>query len=229
MVKLSSRRRSALDDPEEVLNLAQRWLETAKRQWKWLLLGAAAVSAVLAIWGVHRGMQIAREDRAAAALVQERAKFGPGATNAEAAKALKDLADKYPGTKAAYEAELMRANLLYRLKNYGEAAAAFETLLKGDDPLWNTLVSESLSYCYEGLGEFKKAAALLKSVEEESTGAFRREVAQRLALLYEKVGEPQEAAVYWRQLLDPAPGQGLTAYFREKAAAAEARGEAPKK
>ena len=54
------------------------------------------------------------------------------------------------------------------MKNYAEAAKAYEALLKSGDPDWNALIDESLSYCYEGLGDFKKAAATLKAVEEEA-------------------------------------------------------------
>ncbi len=227
MAKFSSRRRAVLEDPEEVLNLAQRWLEPVKRQWKWLLLGAVVIAAAWAAWGINRGMEASRENRAADALVQMRPKLSEA--NAATAKALKELVDKYPGTKAAHEAELLRANLLYEMKDYGQAARAYESLLQGRDPGWNTLVSESLSYCYEGLGDFKKAAAALKPVAEDSTGAFQAEVMQRLAMLSEKAGDPREAALYWRKLLDLSPNAALMAYLQEKAAAAEAKAAAPKK
>jgi lipopolysaccharide biosynthesis regulator YciM len=223
MAKLTSRRRSVLEDPEEVLNLAQRWLESVKRQWKWLLLGTAVIAVALSAWGVNARMQAAKEDRGATALVQLRAKFPADATNAEAAKALQALVSQYAGTKAAEEAELQRGNLLYRMKNYADAAKSYEALLQNGDPAWNTLVSESLSYCYEGMGEFKKAAAVLQSVAEQSTGHLHTEVLQRLALLYEKAGEPQEALVYWRKLLELKPAPALQAYLQEKLAAAEAK------
>jgi lipopolysaccharide biosynthesis regulator YciM len=221
MAKFSSRRRVVLEDPEDVLNLAQRWLEPVKRQWKWLLLGVAVVAAAWGAWTLNGWRQAAREDRAVAALVQMRPKVSEA--NAANAQALKELVDKYPGTKAAYEAELLRADLLYRMKDYAGAARSYESLRQGKDPGWNTLVAESLSYCYEGLGDFKKAAATLKPVAENSTGAFHAEVLQHLALLLEKAGDPKEAAVYWRKLLDLSPSPALVAYLKEKAAAAEAK------
>lgn len=229
MAKFSSRRWSVLEDPEEVLNLAQRWLEYAKRQWKWLLAGAVVLVVALAVLSVKSQIQAAREDRAANALVGWRTKFAAPEANAEATKALQELVKQYTGTKAAVEAELLRANLLYRMKNYAEAAKAYESLLKQGDPGWNTLISESLSYCYEGLGQFNQAAAALKPVAEGSTGAFKGEVTQHLALLYEKAGDHQEAAVNWRKLLEQSPNPGMMAYLKEKAAAAEARAGAPKK
>ena len=229
MTKFSSRRRTVLEDPEEVLNLAQRWLEAAKRQVKWLLLGTAVIVAVLAAWSVNRGLKASREDRATAALVQLRPQYAAAGANAEAAKALKELVEKYPGTKAAYEAELQRANLLYRLQNYAEAAKSYEALLKQSDPAWTPLISESLSYCYEGMGDFPKALATLQPVEDQSAGALRGEVMQRLALLAEKAGDHQAAAAYWRKLLDLKPTPAMMAYLQEKAAVAEAQAQAPQK
>jgi tetratricopeptide (TPR) repeat protein len=119
----------------------------------------------------------------------------------------------------------MRANLLYGLRQYGEAAKAYESLLDGRDPGWDTLVNESLSYCYEGMGDFKKAAGVLKPVAEQTSGRLQSEVRRRLALLYEQAQEPQEAAVYWRKLLDQPPDAALAPYFQEKLAAAEAAGK----
>jgi lipopolysaccharide biosynthesis regulator YciM len=229
MAKLSSRRRSVLEDPDEVLDLAQRGLEYLKSQWKWLLAAAVVVAAVLLAVNIRGRMQTARGNRAATALVEWRTQYAAPGANPEAAKALKELVKKYAGTKAAAEAELLRANILYHQKNYADAAQAYESLQKQSDPAWNTLISESLSYCYEGLGEFKKAAAALKPVEEASTGPFQGEVTQRLALLYDKAGNPAEAAVYWHKLLEKAPDQGMKAYFQERLAKAEAQAGPAKK
>jgi tetratricopeptide (TPR) repeat protein len=222
MAKYSSRRRVALEDPEEVLNLAQRWLEPAKRYWKPLLLGTGVIVVLLVAWGVHRQLQASREDRAAEALVQLRQKFPASAADAGAAGALKELAAKYQGTRAANEAQLLRANLLYKSQDYAEAAKAYEALAGSPDPGWNVLVAESLSYCFEALGDYRKAAAALKPVAEQSTGAFHSEVLQRLAMLSEKAGDPKEAAEYWRKLLKLSSNPGMSAYLQERIAAAEA-------
>jgi len=202
-------------------------LEKVKRQWKWLALGLGVLVAVWACWAINNQITERREDRAAAELVQMRPRLTEA--NPENAKALKELVAKYPGAKAAFEAELLRADLLYRMKNYAEAAGTYESLLQGRAPGWQALISESLSYCYEGMGDFKKAAAALRPVAEQSTGAFQGEVMQRLALLYEKAGDPKEAVVYWRKLLDLSPKPPLVAYLKEKVAAAEAQAAPPKK
>ena len=225
MAKLSVRRKSVLENPEEVLNLAQRLLEQVKRQGKWLALGLALVVAVLAAWYINAKMQERREEQALAALAQVRPKLAAPAANAESVKALEGITRDYAGTFGARDAQLLRANLLYKMKNYAEAAKAYESLLRGGDPGWDTLINESLSYCYEGLGDFKKAAATLKRVEEQASGPFKGVVTQRLALLLEQAGDYQEAAVYWKKLLDEGGNPAMKPYLDEKLAAAEAKGK----
>ncbi len=222
MAKLTSRRRSALDNPEEVLNLAQRLLERVKPYAKWLVLAGVVIAVGLGAWGVTARMQASRQEKAAAALASVTPKADLNAPDAAAAKALEKFVNEYAGTRAARDAQLTRANLLYRLAQYAEAAKAYESLLDGRDPGWDTLVNESLSYCYEGMGNFKKAAEVLKPVAEQSSGPLKGETMRRLAMLYEQAKEPKEAAVYWAKLLEQPPDPALVPYLREKLAAAEA-------
>jgi predicted negative regulator of RcsB-dependent stress response len=222
MAKLTSRRRSALDNPEEVLNLAQRLLEQLKPYAKWLVLAGVVIAVGLGAWGVNARMQAGRQEKAAAALAQVTPKADLRAPDAAAAKALEKFVKEYAGTPAAREAQLLRANLLYGLAQYGEAAKAYESLLDGREPGWDTLVNESLSYCYEGMGNFKKAAEVLKPLPEQVSGPLKNEVLRRLAILYGQAKEPKEAAVYWRKLLDNPPNAGAVPYLQEKLAAAEA-------
>lgn len=225
MAKLSARRKSVLEDPEKVLNLAQRLLEQVQRQGKWLALGLVVVVIALAAWYINAQMQERREERAATALEKVRPKLAAPDAGAEAAKALEQVTRDHAGTLGARDAQLLRANLLYKMKNYAEAAKAYETLLKGGDPGWNTLINESLSYCYEGLGDYKKAVAILKGVVAETSGNLKGEETRRLALLLEQTGDHQEAAVYWKKLLDEGRNPALQPYVKEKLAAAEAKGK----
>jgi predicted negative regulator of RcsB-dependent stress response len=225
MAKITPRRRSALDNPEEVLNLAQRLLERVKPYAKWLVLAGVVIAVGLGAWGVTARMQESRQEKAAAALAQVTPTADLKAPDAAAAKALEKFVNEYAGTRAARDAQLMRANLLYGLGQYAEAAKAYESLLDGREPGWDTLVNESLSYCYEGMGNFKKAAEVLKPVAEQSSDPLKSEVMRRLAMLYEQAKEPKEAAAYWAKLLDRPPDPALVPYLREKLAAAEAQGK----
>jgi lipopolysaccharide biosynthesis regulator YciM len=183
------------------------------------------IAVGLGAWGVNARLQEGREDKAVAALALVTPKADLKAPNVAAAQALEKFVNEHTGTRAAREAQLTRANLLYRLTQYGEAAKAYESLLDGRDPGWDTLVNESLSYCYAGMGNFKKAAEVLKPVAEQVSGPLKHEVMRRLAMLYEQAKEPKEAAVYWRKLLDQPPDAALVPYLQEKLAAAEAQGK----
>jgi predicted negative regulator of RcsB-dependent stress response len=222
MAKITSGRRSALDNPEEVLNMAQRLLERVRPYAKWLVLAGVVIAVGLSAWGINSMIKERRQEKAAAALALVTPKADLKAPDAAAAKALEKFVNEYAGTRAARDAQLVRANLLYGLGQYAEAAKAYESLLDGRDPGWDNLVNESLSYCYEGMGNFKKAAEVLKPVAEQSSAPLRSEVMRRLAMLYEQAKEPKEAAAYWAKLLDRPPDPDMVPYLREKLAAAEA-------
>jgi predicted negative regulator of RcsB-dependent stress response len=225
MARITSRRRVTLESPDEMLTQAQRLWEVVKPYAHWLAVVVVVSAVVLGLWSVNAWMKGNREAKAAAALVQVTPKADLNAPDPAAAAALEKFIKEYPGTGAAREAQLMRANLLYGLGQYPEAAKAYEALRDSRDPGWDALVNESLSYCYEGMGNFKKAAEVLKPVVEQTYGPLQGEVMQRLALLYEKAKEPKEAAVYWRKLLDQPGDAALMSYLREKLAAAEAQGK----
>jgi tetratricopeptide (TPR) repeat protein len=225
MAKITPRRKVALDNPAEVLTLAQRLGERLKPYATWLLVAGAAVVVALGAWGINARMQAGREAKAAEALQEVTPKVDLKVPAAETVPSLEKFIQEHPGTKAAREAQLLRANLLYRSQQYTQAAQAYEALLPGPDPGWAILVKESLSYCYEGMGDFQKAAATLKSVVDQVSGPWKSELTRRLAMLYDQAQEPREAAVYWRKLLDQPPNPALVPYIQERLAAAERRGK----
>ncbi len=222
MAKTTPRRRVMLDSPEGMRTLAQRLLEPVKPYAKWLVVGGVVIALGLGAWGINAGMQKRRDAKAAAAFASVTPKVDLQVPTADAAKVLGQFVQEYNGTRAGREAQLMLANLLYGLGQYAEAAKAYESLLDGRDPGWDLLVTESLSYCYEGLGNFKKAAEVLKPAAEQAYGPLKTEIMRRLAMLYDKAHEPKEAAVYWRKLLEKPPAPALVPYLQERLAAAEA-------
>jgi lipopolysaccharide biosynthesis regulator YciM len=221
MAKLTARRRRLPQDPEEVLTLAQRLVEVAKPYLKWAVLGALGLAVLLAAWGINARLKAGREERAAAALAQVAPRLAKADRDAENLKTLERVIKDYPGTPAAQEAGLFRAHLLYRMNRFAEAAAAYESLL-GQDPGWDLLIKESLSYCYEGQGEFRKAAAVLRPLNDKASGNFRSELLFRQARLLERAGDKKEAGDLWRQLLEHPPSPALVPYLREKVAATQA-------
>lgn len=218
MVKMASRRRSVLQDPEEVLNLAQRVLELLKRHLKWLVLGVGVLVLGLTVWGVSANLQMRREAGAAAVFEEVRPQLHRPQPSPEVLKTLDQVIREFPGTAASREAELYRANILYQTGKYAEAARAYETL-QGHVPDWAPLVSESLSYCYEAMGDYGKAAQALRPAAESASGPFQGEVRRRLAWLYEKAGNRPEAARWWQKLVEQPPDPSLVPYLQEKAAA----------
>lgn len=222
MAKPVFRKRSLVEEPPEILSLQLRLLQYLKDYWRWVTVGLVLLFVGLAAWGIMKQMQARRYEQAGAAM----AKIAPLLSKPESApatlKALDQLLKDHPGTPPALEAAIFRAHLLYQSKNYVEAAKAYEALRQSRAFGWDTLAAESLSYCYEAQGEFRKAAETLKPMVEKIPGPLQGEAYRRLALLLEQAGEVKEAGQYWQKLLEKSPDPSMLPYIKEKAAAAEA-------
>ena len=225
MAKITARHKSMLENPEEVLNLAQIWLEWLKRQWKWLALGLGVVVLVLAAWCINGRMAAGREAQAAAALARLRPQLAAPAAGAEAAKALEQVARDYAGTKAGRDATAAA----------GQPPVPDEELRRGRQGLCSPPAGRR-----PGLGrpDQRKPQLLLRRTGRlqegrrqpsrgwrTGLGSLKGEATQRLALVLEQAGDFKEAAVYWKKLLDEPGNPALPPYLKERLAAAEAKGK----
>ena len=222
MAKTGSRKRDFVEKPPEILTLQLRFLQYLKDYWQWFAAGLVVLLIGLAGWGIIVQLQARRAEKAGAAM----AKLNPLLSNPKSAdaalKGLDQILKEYPGTPSALEAAIFRAHLLYQTRKYAEAAKAYEALLHGPLSGWDPIIADSLSYCYEAQGEFRKAAQTLQTVVDNAPRPLQNEMYRRLAMLFEEAGAPKEAAQYWQKLLDQVPDPALLAYFKEKAAAAAA-------
>jgi lipopolysaccharide biosynthesis regulator YciM len=228
MAKPGSRKRSFIGEPLDISTLHLWLLDYLKDYWKWIAAVLAVVIISLGTWGITTQLRAHRAGQAEAAM----AKITPELSNPQAAgtalKALDQLLKDYPGTPTALVAAIFRAHLLYQTQKYGDAAKAYEALLQDHLPGWDPVIAESLSYCYEAQGDYRKAAQALQPVVEKATRPLQNEMYRRLAMLLEQAGEWKEAAQYWQKLLDKVPDPALLAYFREKAATAAAAAQKKK-
>lgn len=220
-------RRRVIQEPEEILSLAQRGVNVVKPYLKWLILGITALVLVLLGWGGQAYLKRSREARAQAALEQVRPRLSQPEQAGEAIKTLDALIRDYPSTTAGLMARLYQGHLLYQTKKYADAARAYEelrTALGSRDPMnLGPFVTESLSYCYEDQGEYVRAAQTLKPVAEQARGGYQTVLLARLALLYDKAGNPKEAALIWEKLLSQAQNPALLSYWKEKLTGVEAK------
>ncbi|MDI6854749.1 MAG: tetratricopeptide repeat protein [Deltaproteobacteria bacterium] len=228
MARTFSRRRDPLKE-DEVLSLAQRAVGFIKLHQKWVIAGAALAAVITAaVLGVSYWQQ-SRRDAAAAALAEARLAMKGPEDAEKVLPVLTSIISRYGNVPAAGEAAMQRAHLLYQLKKYEEAAKSYKELLAYPaiqaEPGVQILVTESLSYCYEGSGNFAEAAQVLQPLVEKTSGPFQSELTRRLAWLYDKAGNHQEANKYWEKLLEKASSPVLVPYYKEKLADAAANPE----
>jgi len=221
MAKFSTRRRDPLKE-DEVLSFAQRLIELAKLYQKWIVLGLIGAGLIAAGTMSFKYWQKSRRDAAAAALVEVRPQLDRPEDADKALASLDKIVTQYGSAPAAREAAFYRAHLLYQANNYDKAAKAYKELLNDpalqNEPGMSSLITESLSYCYEALGQYAEAARMLQPLVEKTTGPFQGELTRRLAWLYDKAGNHQEANKYWEKLAEKPPTPAMLPYLKEKLA-----------
>ncbi len=226
MPKPVSRRRGLVLEEKEVRSLLQRFGDFASFHWKWAAIALAGVLLTAGGYSIFSYFAHRRAQEAAAALAQLRPALANPEVSAETLKGLETISKTFASTAAALEAELSRAHLLYQTGKFEEALKAYQELaarpqVRQDEGL-RRLIAESISYCQEGLGKWREAAATLKPLWEQSSGSYRGELLRRYAMLAEKAGEPEEARRAWEQLLERPPVPALVPYAKEKLGVLEA-------
>ncbi|UCG38738.1 MAG: tetratricopeptide repeat protein [bacterium] len=117
-----------------------------------------------------------------------------------------DVAAQYPGTLQGQSANLFKANLLFQLGRYEEAAVAVEEV-ESRNPQFLADVNAGylLARCYEAMGEYGKAIGAYSSVRDRAVGELRAVLSIDLARCSELTGDVQKAVSLYREVLDGFP------------------------
>jgi len=229
MPKPVSRRRGLLVPDPEVRTWLERLQDRLRPYLKWLFLGLGIVVVAVAGWSLTAHFRELRAQEASRALAPLRARLSDPQAAPELLPALEKLIQSHPHTPAELEARLFRAHLLYQQGKFEEAREAYLSLAADSrvqgQPGLRVLVAESLSYCEEALGRPQEAAATLKPVVEEVSGALQGELWRRYAMLAEAAGQTEEARRAWEKLLERPPVPAMVPYLKEKLAATSAQGK----
>lgn len=233
MAKRKPRRRTAIQEPEEILGLAQQTLNQARPYLKWLIAGGIIIALIILGWVGSAYLKHSRESRAQASLEELRPKLSqPDQTDA-AIQGLDALIRQYPSTQAALMGLVFKAHLLYQTGKYADAAQIYKELrsaLGNNDPYgWSPFVTESLSYCYEAQGDYAQAAQTLKPLVDQAQGNYQTLLLARLAVLYDKAGKRPDAEAAWQRLLTQVKNPALASYWKEKLAGSSTQSQAATK
>ncbi|MDD3581241.1 MAG: tetratricopeptide repeat protein [Desulfobacca sp.] len=216
MAKKITGTRKPLDNEEDkFISFSNRLIEFSKSNLKVLVLGLTVVILAAAGWGIFYKINQQRAIKAAELLQTVRPALSQPEAAAKNLEALQKVISNYPKTGAALQASLFRAQLLYQEKKYAEAAAIYESL-RGQDAGLDVLLTESLSFCYEGQQRFQPAAEVLEVLVKDAQLPYRGELLRRQALLFEQAGDKVRALSCYRQLLGLSSGAAFAPLIKEK-------------
>ncbi|MFP3867333.1 MAG: tetratricopeptide repeat protein [Desulfobacteraceae bacterium] len=213
--KINPARRTIVKEEDKFISFSTRLIEFFKRNLKVVLLGLILV--ILAAAGgaiIHRVYQ-QRAISAAELLETVRPELSQPQEADKSLAALQQVISKYPDSGAAFQARLFEANLLYQQQKYAEAAAIYKSL-QGRHPGLRVLLTESLSYCWEGQKQFHRAAEILDPLVKDPQLPYRGELLQRQAMLYEQAGDRDRALTCYRRLLAQHPDSTFAPLIKEK-------------
>ncbi len=208
-------RKPFVKNEDKFISFSSRLLEFCKKNLKILLLGFTLVILAGAGWAVIHKIYQQRAISAAVSLEKVRPELSPSGEVDKSLAALQQVISDYPDSGAAFQARLFKAQLLYQQQKYAEAAAIYESL-RGGDPGLEVLLTESLSYCWEGQKQFQRAAEILEPLVKDHKLPYRGELLRRQAMLYEEAGDRARALTCYRRLLGQHPDAAFTPLIEEK-------------
>ena len=116
----------------------------------------------------------------------------------------KDVAAKYPGSRAAALANYRLGNLYYEQNDFDGAVKAYEAFLQRapDKSDLKTLAYMGLAYSYEAKKDFKNAlAAFEKAATGKAGQVFEGMNNQNIARIYEALNDRVKALEYYQKAL----------------------------
>ena len=119
---------------------------------------------------------------------------------------LEAVVSRYPKTTQGQAASLFKANVLFRLKRYKEAASTVEELIKADSEVAATVNAYYLlARSYEAMKDYAAAINAYRASREQTRGDMIAVVDIDLARCHELAGDKEAAVSIYRQILSEFP------------------------
>lgn len=122
------------------------------------------------------------------------------------------VSKKYPFSKAKKLALLYQGDVLYDLKKYDEALAAFKSADKKLTGPLKDIAEENIGYTYEQKGEYEKASDIFKRLISPTNEDAYLDLIRNL----EKAGKKDEVKTYAKEYLTHFPDSSHAPFIKEK-------------
>jgi tetratricopeptide (TPR) repeat protein len=122
----------------------------------------------------------------------------------EATKKFSIIAEKFPGSRAHYESELLLGDIWMDAANYQEAVAHYEKAINlGSDSFSKTLASYNAGIASESAGKYQDAVSRYEAALKDKNADFLRpEILMAQARCHEMLNEKDKAIALYQQIQD---------------------------
>jgi tetratricopeptide (TPR) repeat protein len=200
--------------PQEIIADEKTLMDWVSENVNTLIYSAGAILFILfvvfgVVWMKSEKRKAATEDLAGALGIYWSTMSGLPSENKEsdnkkleeALETFTNIAERHKKTLQGQSASLYRANILYRLGLYQDAALAIEELESRDAHLVSDINARYLlAKSYEAMGEYEKAIAVYSQLRERAISDMRAVLSIDLARCSELKGDLKSAVSLYREV-----------------------------
>ncbi len=184
-----------------------KYVDEIAKHWKILAAALGTVLVVLAVVGLWRDMQN-RKNREATNFLYEAQTLARKSVEAkqpeEAVKAFASLLEKYPGTRAAFEARLQAGDIWMDAGNFEKAAESYQAAVKdASDSFGKVLSYYTLGVAHETAGKLQEAVnSYDEALKLQGSDFLRPEILMAQARCFEALKQPAKAIEIYKTVQD---------------------------
>ena len=213
--------KSVLDSREQLLTQPSGWTDFAEKNFTYILIGVIALVVVIVgsiVWAYidNKRETTAAEQFAQSVALYEQVLADDGSIES-ALERFQSIIREYGGTTSGVLSLFYAGNCSYALKDYDEAIADYERFIAAEpkETHLRILAYDSLGYCFEEKGDYKKAIENFDKTINPAPGLGENGYLN-IARCYEALADAENSLKYYQRVILEYPESRMATYVQEK-------------
>ena len=213
--------KKVLDSRDKLLREPTGFVDFAEKNFLYILIGVAVLIVIIAGSIILNYLDKKRETTAAGELAQSvilyQQALGEGAGIDPALEKFETISRQYRKTGSGVQSLFYAGNCYYTLGNYDEAIARYESFLRAvpEETHLKITAYDSLGYCFEEKGDYKKAIEYFRKTIEPAPGLGEMGYLN-LARCYEALDDVANSLQFYQRVILENPQTLRATYVQEK-------------
>jgi tetratricopeptide (TPR) repeat protein len=214
MAKKKLTRKQLLKEPDEFLTWSARTIQWAKQHQTQVILGVAAVFAVVLVAAGIRFFSERSENKAFTLLDRDMIRYHSALADKDANQALHSVAKDFDtllknhsGDAAEKVARMVYADICFKGGDIDRAIALYTAAAKDFENhlIYQPLIASSLGYAYEAKKDFKTAADFFRKAATAPDAVMPDQALFNLGLIYAKMADKAKSIEAFKKIVSDYP------------------------